>query len=91
MKVMREDNQELEFTTIFEDSDNASIFRHFKGNIYKIVTIAKDCENLKDMVVYQGQYEDKPCWIREKEDFFSLLNKEKYPNSDQQYRFEKIK
>ncbi len=91
MKVTRENNQELEFTTIFEDSENASIFRHFKGNIYKIVTIAKDCEDLKEMVVYQGQYEDNPCWIREKEDFFGLLNKDKYPDADQEYRFEKIK
>lgn len=90
MKVTREENNVLEFTTIFEDSENASIFKHFKGNLYKIVTIAKDCENLKEMVVYQGQYEDNPCWVREKEDFFGLLNKEKYPDVDQQYRFEKI-
>lgn len=91
MKVLRENNQELEFTTIFEDSENASIFKHFKGNLYKIVTIAKDSEDLKEKVVYQGQYEDNPCWIRDKEDFFGLLNKEKYPNIDQEYRFEKIK
>lgn len=90
MKIIREDNSELEFTTMFEDENKASIFKHFKGNIYKVVTIAKECENLQDMVVYQGQYEDNPCWIREKEDFFGLLDKEKYPNIDQQYRFEKI-
>lgn len=91
MKVIRENNQELEFTTIFEDHENASIFKHFKGNLYKIVTIAKDCENLKEMVVYQGQYEDNPCWIREKDDFFGPLNKEKYPDVDQEFRFEKLK
>ncbi|MCI8460400.1 MAG: DUF1653 domain-containing protein [Bacilli bacterium] len=91
MKILRENNEELEFTTIFEDSNNASIFKHFKGNLYKVVTIAKDCEDLKEMVVYQGQYDDKPCWIREKDDFFGLLDKEKYPNIEQKYRFEKIK
>lgn len=91
MKVLREDNKELEFTTIFEDSENASVFKHFKGNLYKIVTIAKDSEDLKEKVVYQGQYEDNPCWIRDKEDFFGLLNKEKYPDVNQMYRFEKIK
>ena len=42
MKILRENNEELEFTTIFEDSNNASIFKHFKGNLYKVVTIAKD-------------------------------------------------
>lgn len=91
MKVIREDNEELEFTTIFEDSKKASIFKHFKGNIYKVVTIAKDCEDLKEMIIYQGQYDDKPCWVREKDDFFGLINKEKYPDSDQKYRFEKLK
>lgn len=90
MKIFREDKSELEFTTMFENADNASIFKHFKGKIYKVVTIAKDSEKLQEMVVYQGQYEDNPCWIREKEDFFGLLDKEKYPNIDQQYRFEKI-
>lgn len=91
MKVIREDNSELEFTTIFEDENKASIFKHFKGNIYKVVTIAKECENLQDMIVYQGQYEDKPCWIREKKDFFALVDKNKYPDVTQKYRFEKIK
>lgn len=90
MKIIRENNEELEFTTIFEDEENASLFKHFKGNIYKIVTFAKDSEDLKEMVIYQGQYEDNPCWVREKNDFFSLVNKEKYPNVTQKYKFEKI-
>lgn len=38
MKIIREDNSELEFTTMFEDENKASIFKHFKGNIYKVVT-----------------------------------------------------
>jgi len=90
MKILRDNNEELEFITIFEDATRASTFKHFKGNIYKIVTIAKDSDDLKEKVVYQGQYEDNPCWIRDKEDFFAKLDKEKYPNIDQEYRFEKI-
>lgn len=47
MKIVRPDNEELEFTTILENPDEASLFKHFKGkNIYKIITIAKDSETL---------------------------------------------
>lgn len=89
MKIIRE-NEEIEFTTILEDKDSATLFKHFKGNIYKIVTLAKDSEDLGDVVVYQGQYEDNPCWTRKSTDFFSKVNKEKYPDITQEYRFEKI-
>ena len=29
-------------------------YRHYKGNIYKIICIAKHSENLEDMIVYQS-------------------------------------
>jgi len=48
----------IKFTTIMEDSENASIFRHFKGKEYKIIGIAKDSETLKDLVIYQANYDD---------------------------------
>lgn len=90
MKIIREDNEKLEFITLFEDEEKASTFKHFKGNLYKIVTIAKDSETLDEVVVYQGQYDNKPCWVRKKDEFFSLVDKEKYPNVTQKYRCEKI-
>lgn len=90
MQYIRKDHSKIEFTTILEDSINATKFKHFKGNIYKIVTVAKDSETLKDQIIYQGQYEDKPCWSREIEEFFSEVDHLKYPNIDQKYRFEKL-
>lgn len=89
MEYIRKDQTKIEFTTILEDKEKATTFRHFKGHEYKIVTIAKDSDNLNDIVVYQGQYDNKPCWTREIEEFFSKTDKTKYPDA-QEYRFEKI-
>lgn len=89
MEYIRKDQTKIEFTTILEDKEKATTFRHFKGHEYKIVTIAKASDNLNDIVVYQGQYDNKPCWTREIEEFFSKTDKTKYPDA-QEYRFEKI-
>lgn len=82
--------RKIEFTTILEDEKNASIFRHFKGNEYKILCIAKDCDNLSDLVIYQGTYGDNSIFSRKLDEFFSEMDKEKYPNSECDYRFELI-
>ena len=39
-------------------------YRHFKGNIYKVLHIAKHSETLEEMVVYQAMYGDKAIWVR---------------------------
>ena len=81
----------LEFTTILEDIENASIFKHFKGNKYKILCIAKDSEDLSDLVIYQGMYDDCPIFSRKIDEFFSKIDKEKYPDVNFDYRFELVK
>ena len=82
--------REIEFTTILEDKENATTFRHFKNKDYKIITIAKNCDSLEDVVIYQAQYGDKSCWTRKPDEFFSKVDKEKYPEVLQKYRFEKL-
>ena len=71
MKITR-DNKEIEIITILEDKDNATTFHHFKGNDYKIITIAKDSDTLNDIVVYLGLYDNNPIWTREYNEFFSI-------------------
>lgn len=39
-------------------------YRHFKGNIYRVLHIAKHSETLEDMVVYQAMYGERGIWIR---------------------------
>ena len=43
---------------------------HFKGNVYRLVGIAKDSETLEEMVVYQAMYGEGQLWVRPKEMFF---------------------
>ncbi len=38
-------------------------YKHYKGNIYKIIALGKNSENLEEMVVYQS-VKDNQIWIR---------------------------
>ena len=42
----------------------AEYYRHFKGNIYRILHIAKHSETLEEMVVYQAMYGERGIWVR---------------------------
>lgn len=73
------------------------IYKHFKGHIYKVIAIAYDSENyqeknpeLSQMVVYQNVEDKKQCWVRPYQMFNSLVDKEKYPEVEQEYRFDDI-
>lgn len=39
------------------------IYRHYKGNEYKIIGFAKHSETLEDMIVYQA-ISDGKIWVR---------------------------
>ncbi|MBE6251836.1 MAG: DUF1653 domain-containing protein [Bacteroidales bacterium] len=41
-------------------------YRHFKGNVYRVLHIAKHSETLEEMVVYQAMYGDRDIWVRPK-------------------------
>ena len=66
------------------------IYKHFKGDYYLVEEIAKDCETLEDLVIYRKLYEDGSCWVRPLKDFMGKVNHEKYPNVEQEYKFELI-
>ena len=52
------------------------VYRHFKGNTYKVIAVAKDCENLKDIVVYQN-VDKLDIWTRPLDNFCETVT-EKY-------------
>ena len=39
-------------------------YKHYKGNDYEVVGVAKHSETLEDLVVYQALYGDKQIWVR---------------------------
>lgn len=66
-------------------------YRHFKGGEYIVVEIGYDTEiEGRKLVVYKSLYDSK-VWIRPYEMFISKVDKEKYPDVKQIYRFEEVK
>lgn len=40
------------------------MYRHYKGNHYQVLYLAKHSETLEDMVVYQALYGERGIWVR---------------------------
>lgn len=66
------------------------IYRHFKGNLYKVICIARDSETLEDMVVYQALYGNYDIYVRSLDNFESKVDINKYPEVSQSNRFELV-
>ncbi len=39
-------------------------YRHFKGNLYEVIAVAKHSETLEETVVYRALYGEKDYWVR---------------------------
>ena len=62
-------------------------YRHFKGAICEVLLLATHSETLEEMVVYKH---NGKVWVRPYNLFVSLVDKKKYPNIKQKYRFELV-
>ena len=64
------------------------IYKHFKGDLYLVEDIAIHSETKEKMVIYRALYEDSKLYARTYDMFISKVDKNKYPNVIQEYRFE---
>ena len=64
--------------------------RHFKGNLYQVLYFARDSETREDVVVYRALYGERGVWVRPKAMFLSEVDRDKYPDAEQTYRFERV-
>ena len=64
------------------------IYRHFKGDCYLVEAIAADSETGEKVVVYRRLYGDGGLWVRPIEMFLGEVDRAKYPEVEQKYRFE---
>ena len=53
-------------------------YRHFKGNEYRVVGMARHSETMEEMVVYQALYGEGGLWVRPAHMWSEQVNRDGY-------------
>ena len=59
----------------------AGVYRHFKGNLYRVLFTARRSETGEEMVVYQALYGEKGYWVRPAAMWQETVKRENYTGS----------
>ena len=46
------------------DITRDTVYRHYKGNLYRVIAIARHSETLEDMVIYADASDPEKVWAR---------------------------
>lgn len=66
------------------------VYRHFKGNFYYVEGVARHSETGEEYVIYRQLYGERMLWVRPLSMFLSEVDRDKYPDAKQIYRFEAV-
>ena len=64
------------------------IYKHFKGDYYLVEDVVYHSETKEQMVLYKALYGNGLRYVRPYEMFLSKVDKNKYPDVNQEYRFQ---
>ena len=51
----------------------AGRYRHYKGNAYTVIGVARHSETEEELVVYRQEYGDRSLWVRPKAMFLETV------------------
>ena len=49
-------------------------YKHYKGNLYKIIALAKCSETLEDLIVYQSLDDNDKIWVRPRKMWSEIID-----------------